>query len=337
MEAKKFGQFIAEIRKERKMTQAELAAEIHVTDKAVSRWERGLGFPDIQTIEPLAQALGISVLELMRSERQEQNELQYTNEEVAEILQSAGDISAHHKQREKNANLIAVILGAGITIVVWVAGMASLLGGLILGGLVGTLAVSLWYFFQNMEDGESRKIYGIASLFSGGILLSLVGYVYGDRLAELLALDAEVPQQIYWTLWYLFLLLIVGKALFKGIYQRIDNKEKRYRIAGYAAVMLAVMIFVLWSYHGIAIKRERMYGIWNSAMQYAEMLVKEEKGITDDWLTGEESRQEGSGTYHITFTYYANAEDVAAKRESTCEYVIKFDATEGFLVTSGNE
>ena len=71
MEAKKFGQFIAGIRKEKKMTQAELAGKIHVTDKAISRWERGLGFPDIQTLEPLAQALGISVLELMRSERQE--------------------------------------------------------------------------------------------------------------------------------------------------------------------------------------------------------------------------------------------------------------------------
>ena len=71
MEAKEFGRFIAGMRKEKKMTQAELAEKIHVTDKAVSRWERGLGFPDIQTIEPLAQALGISVLELMRSERQE--------------------------------------------------------------------------------------------------------------------------------------------------------------------------------------------------------------------------------------------------------------------------
>lgn len=57
MEAKKFGQFIAGIRKEKKMTQAELAGKIHVTDKAISRWERGLGFPDIQTLEPLAQAL----------------------------------------------------------------------------------------------------------------------------------------------------------------------------------------------------------------------------------------------------------------------------------------
>lgn len=72
MEAKQFGQFIAGIRKEKKMTQAELAQQIHVTDKAVSRWERGLGFPDIQTLEPLAQALGITVLELMRSEKKKQ-------------------------------------------------------------------------------------------------------------------------------------------------------------------------------------------------------------------------------------------------------------------------
>lgn len=42
METKKFGQFIAGIRKEKKMTQAELAGKIHVTDKAISRWERGV-------------------------------------------------------------------------------------------------------------------------------------------------------------------------------------------------------------------------------------------------------------------------------------------------------
>lgn len=42
MEAKKIGQFIAGIRKEKKMTQAELAGKIHVTDKAISRWERGV-------------------------------------------------------------------------------------------------------------------------------------------------------------------------------------------------------------------------------------------------------------------------------------------------------
>ena len=58
MDAKKFGAFISERRKEQHMTQAGLAGKIGVTDKAVSRWERGLGFPDINTMEPLATALG---------------------------------------------------------------------------------------------------------------------------------------------------------------------------------------------------------------------------------------------------------------------------------------
>ena len=51
------------------MTQKDLATKIHVTDKAVSRWERGLGFPDINTIEELADALNVSITELMTSEK----------------------------------------------------------------------------------------------------------------------------------------------------------------------------------------------------------------------------------------------------------------------------
>lgn len=62
MDAQKFGAFVAAVRKGKHMTQAQLAAKIHVTDKAVSRWERGLGLPDINTLLPLADALGVSVL-----------------------------------------------------------------------------------------------------------------------------------------------------------------------------------------------------------------------------------------------------------------------------------
>ena len=70
MDAEKFGAFIAAARKEKNMTQKALAEKLHVTDKAVSRWERGLGFPDIHTIEPLAEALGVSLLELLHAERE---------------------------------------------------------------------------------------------------------------------------------------------------------------------------------------------------------------------------------------------------------------------------
>ena len=141
MEAKKFGQFIAGIRKEKKMTQVELAEKIHVTDKAISRWERGLGFPDIQTLEPLAQVLGISVLELMRSEKKkptgdmDTTETQYTQKEVAEMLQNADDISKQLKKQDKNANIIAGILVIGVGALAWAIKIASLGGGLVLGGL----------------------------------------------------------------------------------------------------------------------------------------------------------------------------------------------------------
>lgn len=154
MEAKQFGQFIAGIRKEKKMTQAELAEKIHVTDKAISRWERGLGFPDIQTLEPLAQVLGISVLELMRSEKKkptgdmDTTETQYTQKEVAEMLQNADDISKQLKKQDKNANIIAGILVIGVGALAWATKIASLGGGLVLGGLSAAVFVSLWYFFR---------------------------------------------------------------------------------------------------------------------------------------------------------------------------------------------
>lgn len=68
MDAQKLGSFIAIQRKELGLTQADLAEKLHVTDKAISRWERGLGLPDINTIEPLATALNVSVVEVMKSE-----------------------------------------------------------------------------------------------------------------------------------------------------------------------------------------------------------------------------------------------------------------------------
>lgn len=70
MDAAALGRLIAARRKEQQMTQAELAALLHVTSKAVSRWERGVGFPDITTLEPLAAALDLRPAELLACARQ---------------------------------------------------------------------------------------------------------------------------------------------------------------------------------------------------------------------------------------------------------------------------
>ena len=59
------GDVIRRLRENKKMTQEELAEKISVTSKAVSKWETGHGFPDVSLLEPLAKALGISVIELL--------------------------------------------------------------------------------------------------------------------------------------------------------------------------------------------------------------------------------------------------------------------------------
>lgn len=62
------GNTIKKMREKKGITQAQLADMINVSDKAVSRWETGKGFPDITLVEPLASALGISVIELFSGE-----------------------------------------------------------------------------------------------------------------------------------------------------------------------------------------------------------------------------------------------------------------------------
>ena len=62
------GAMIKRLRESRGLTQQQLAERINVSDKAVSRWETGRGYPDISLIEPLSAALGVSVIELFSGE-----------------------------------------------------------------------------------------------------------------------------------------------------------------------------------------------------------------------------------------------------------------------------
>lgn len=75
MDAKKTGELIARSRKEQGLSQGELAERLHVTDKAVSKWETGRGMPGIDSLEPLAEALGLSVSELLSGQRLTAEEL----------------------------------------------------------------------------------------------------------------------------------------------------------------------------------------------------------------------------------------------------------------------
>ena len=128
MDTQKTGLFISLLRKQKGLTQAELAARIGVTDKAVSRWETGKGFPDISLLPPLAQALGTSVTELLAGEPMSVEErAEHSDSAALEALRYAGRMG-----RKTAAVLLAV---AGCFLLLTPLFMAGRTWGLRLAGL----------------------------------------------------------------------------------------------------------------------------------------------------------------------------------------------------------
>ena len=82
MDNAKTGALIAARRKELTLTQKVLAEKLHISDRTVSKWERGVGFPDISLLEPLADTLGLSVLDLIQGEPQKQTVTEVTLRDV---------------------------------------------------------------------------------------------------------------------------------------------------------------------------------------------------------------------------------------------------------------
>ena len=114
MDMHAFGQFIAENRRTRGLTQRELAETLHVTDKAVSKWERGLSYPDVTLLEPLAGALGLSVEELMACRRQECAEQKGAEEPMQNLL-TISRASVRKERRRSWQRLAAVLVLLAVT------------------------------------------------------------------------------------------------------------------------------------------------------------------------------------------------------------------------------
>lgn len=107
MNYEKIGEFISEKRKEKNMTQLDLAKKLGVTDKAVSKWERGLGCPDISILEILAKELEVSVLELLKGRKIENEVIKVTEADdyVKETFKVSKDIT-----KNKFLNIISEVL-----------------------------------------------------------------------------------------------------------------------------------------------------------------------------------------------------------------------------------
>lgn len=98
MDPIKVGQLIADSRKNLNMTQKELAEQLSITGKAVSKWERGLSLPDISLLLPLSQILGVNLYELLKGEK-------ISQEDLDEILKHTIIHSANEMKKQKTKYL----------------------------------------------------------------------------------------------------------------------------------------------------------------------------------------------------------------------------------------
>ena len=98
------------------LTQRELAEQLHISDRAVSKWERGAGFPDVSMLIPLAEALGLSVLELLRGEQSAPCD----SEGAARLALDSIQQVQGWKRQERWRQSVCAALGVG-ALVLWLA------------------------------------------------------------------------------------------------------------------------------------------------------------------------------------------------------------------------
>ncbi len=96
MDTEKIGKFIAECRKKKQLTQEQLATKLNVTDRAVSKWERGLSIPDASIMLELSNILDITVNELLTGEKIAKKDIEKISEEL--ILEFAKEKEAAAKK-----------------------------------------------------------------------------------------------------------------------------------------------------------------------------------------------------------------------------------------------
>ena len=116
MNYEKIGEFIAVKRKEKSLTQAELAKKLGVTDKAVSKWERGLGCPDISILEILAKELDVSVLELLKGRKIENEVIKVT--EADDYVKDTFKVSKNLFNKELKKKISTILMSISVFLII---------------------------------------------------------------------------------------------------------------------------------------------------------------------------------------------------------------------------
>lgn len=183
-----FGSFVAQLRREKGYTQKQLAQRLCISDKAVSKWERGLSLPDISMLLPLAEALEVSVTELLESRRidvAESTDMEQVEEIVKKAISFSGERPAERggaSRQMKLAFIVSSCLSLAITAYLLLTGGV---GNLLPGGMtIVFLSIFFGIYFCFFVKDRLPDYYdeNCISAYSDGIFrLNLVGVRFNNR------------------------------------------------------------------------------------------------------------------------------------------------------------
>lgn len=145
------GGFLARKRKERNLTQAELAERLGVSNKTISKWETGRCMPDYSVIEALCRELGITVAELLDDEDREGNSVcSYDDGKVLDLIRRT---QALEHQRTSLSGLIMIIMGLALLLLHYnVSGsdFRDFISGLLLGISIVEMLVGVYVTMRGL-------------------------------------------------------------------------------------------------------------------------------------------------------------------------------------------
>ena len=175
MNQEKIGKFIAECRRQRKMTQSELGEKLGVTEKSISNWENGRNMPDLSLFKPLCDELNISLNDFMSGEKVKEKEYREKLEE--NIINTIDYSNKKIESRNIFIGLILIVFGVLISITaVGIFPSESSWGSIysVFGGIISLIGVSR--FTKRLTYGK-RLICNFGYFLIFILLLMMIDYI----------------------------------------------------------------------------------------------------------------------------------------------------------------
>ena len=250
----KFGAFVAQLRKEKGLMQKELAEKLYVSDKAVSKWERGLSIPDVAILVPLAEILGVTVTELLECRRLPKDEpmdSQQTEEIVKKVIGLSEEEQRKYRPDRLKRGLQLFLCAAVGALEIWILTMLGYSMDEIFASL-GTMMILMAIFglyFCVFTKEKLPRYYDenrISSFSDGFLRMNMPGVYFNNRnwphivrAGQLWAMIGLVASPVFFfvmtkflpTVWdaaavYIILILVLG-----GLFIPMITVARKYEYA----------------------------------------------------------------------------------------------------------